>query len=589
MLDGPGVALDRPRVPATPRWKFWVLPALGLLALLLRTQLLGQASAFIDEALNVAYGRLFLASPLSPPLRDTLYWHNGWYLWPLAAALADKLGGLYAVRLAAALLGAVTTVLVGVLGARVFSRETGWAAAAFYALLGPPVFAASLGEYDAAAIAALAAAACVLARALDDDRPGRWLGGAALLFTAFLCKYVAALYFPPLVVLAAVRSRRSIRWFALPLLLACAAYAATYRKVLLNVLRALGADDARLHLSGGDLWTIYVARRADLWVLAALALLCVLLTRTDGRARARAAVLCGLAAVMPLLHFVSSSSDARFYKHAAYSLVFLAPAAAAGLRRLLAGPAFAGAVAALSVALGAAGGSFHIRQLVFWPDLMPASAWLEGKLTDSSRVLTSDLGLLHEVSPPLPFWSVTGPYSLRYQGLSGAPAYARAVDDGFFDYVVLTRPGPEEAVSGLQATVRPRLASRYTQVLHARDPMRSRPLDVYERRDPAPQKPGGPRLDFLSQVPGKGDEVRIEGQVRRAREGYRVTFEVLTNRWYPQGDAIVLASADSLFEYTVHVGQRCGALVRARLLDAAGRVVATEARAAFPADQGTCP
>jgi hypothetical protein len=590
MIDGPRTALDGPAVSrlSLSRLRSWVLPALGLLALALRTQLLGHASAFIDEALNVAYGRLFLASPLSPPLRDTLYWHNGWFLWPILAALADKLGGLYAVRLAAALLGALTTVLVGVLGARVFSRETGWAAAGFYALLGPPVFAASLGEYDAAAIAALAAAACVLVRAFDEDLPRQWLSGAALLFTAFLAKYVAALYFPPLVLLAAARSRRSIRCFALPLFLACAAYAATYRKVLLNVLRAVGADDARLHLSGADLWNIYFARRVDLWALVALALLWFALARADdGRVRASAAALCGLAAVMPLLHFASSSSDARFYKHAAYSMVFLAPVAAAGLRRLLTGAAFAGAAIALPVALGAAGGAFHIRQLVFWPDLMPASAWLEGKLTGSSRVLTSDLGLLHEVSPPLPFWSVTGPYSLRYQGLTGAPAYARAVDDGFFDYVVLTRPGPEEAVSGLQATVRPRLLERYAQVLHTRDPLRSRPIDVYERRAPAPQRPGGPSLDLLSQVQGKGDEVRISGQVRGAREGDRVAFEVLTDRWYPQGDPIVLASADSLFEYTVHVGQRCGALVRARLLDPAGRLVATEARAA--PSPGPCP
>ena len=586
-----------PSVPQPPslRAARWVLPALGLLALALRTQLLRQGSAFIDEALNVAYGRLFLASPLSPPLRDTLYWHNGWFLWPIAAALADKAGGLYALRLLAAVLGAITTVLVGVLGTRLFSREVGWAAALLYALLGPAVFAASLGEYDAAAIAGLAAAACVLARAFEEDRPRQWLSGAALLFTAFLCKYVAALYFAPLAVLAAVRSRRSIRWLALPLLLACAAYAATYRKVLLNVLRVLGADDGRLHLSGADLWTIYVTRRMDLWVLAALAAFCFV--RADRRVRVRAAVLCGLAAVMPLLRFVSSASDARFYKHAAYSLVFLAPAAAEGLRRLLARTvpeswrrlALAGAAATLSVLLGLTGGSFHIRRLVFWPDLAPASAWLESKLTDSSQVLTNDLGLLHEVSPPLPFRSVTGPYTLRYAGLSGALAYARAVDDGFFDYVVLTRPGPEEAQSGLQATVRPRLAARYAHVLHTRDPMRSRTIDIYQRLEPAPRRPGGPRLEVLSQVPGKGDELRIAGQVWRAREGYRVAIDVLTNRWYPQGEPVVLASADSLFAYTVHVGQKCGALVRARLLDPEGRVLATDARAVDPPGPGACP
>lgn len=573
----------------------WALPLIGLLALALRTQLLRQGSAFIDEALNVAYGRLFLASPLSPPLRDTVYWHNGWFLWPIAAALADKAGGLVAVRLLAALLGAITTVLVGLLGARLFSRPVGWAAALLYALLGPAVFAASLGEYDAAAMAGLAAAAYMLAGACEEDHPLQWLSGAALLFAAFLCKYVVALYFIPLVALAAIRSRRSIRCLALPLLLACAAYAAIYRKVLLNVLRVLGADDGRLHLSGADLWTIYVTRRLDLWVLAALATFCFV--RVDRTTRARAAVLCGLAAIMPLLRFVSSASDARFYKHVAYTLVFLAPVAAEGLWRLLAiaipGSGrrllFAGAAAALSVSLGLAGGAFHIRGLVFWPDLAPASAWLESKLTTSSQLLTNDLGLLHEVSPPLPFRSVNGPYTLRYAGLSGALAYARAVDDGFFDYVVLTRPGPEETQSGMQATVRPRLEARYAQVLHTRDPMRSRRIDIYQRRDPPPQRPSGPRLELLSQVPGKGDELRLEGQVWRGRAGYRVAIDVLTNRWYPQGEPVVLASADSLFAYTVHVGQKCDALVRARLLDPDGRVLAADARAVEPPGPGACP
>ena len=597
-LDPGGPRPDRPNVPQpfmprASRWAGWVLPSLWMLALALRTQLLGETSAFMDEALNVAYGRIFLARPLAPPLSETLYWHNGWYLWPVAAALAERAGGLYAQRLLAALLGAGTTVLVGVLGTRTFSRPVGWAAALLYALLGPAVFAASMGEYDAAAIAALAAGACLLARALEEDRPRQWLGGAALLFTAFLSKYVAALYFPLLVAIAALRSRRSIRWLALPLAAACAAYAVTYRAVLANVIRVLGADDARLHLSRADRWAIYVTDRVDLWVLVALSVLCfVPLGAEDRRARrlvrARAAMLCACAAVMFLLHFVSRASDVRFSKHAAYSLVFLAPAAAEGLRRLIAStpfsPArhsmgFAVSVAALAVALGTLGGTFHTRGLVFWPDLAPASAWLEGKLDSGSRVLTNDLGLLQEVSPPLPFRSVTGPYALQYAGLSGAEAYARAVDDGLFDYVVLTPPGPEEAVAGLQAAVRSPLAVRYTQVLHTLDPMLSWTIDVYARREPGPRQPTGPRLDLLSQVPLAGSKLSLEGRVRRANPGFRVAVDVLTNRWYPQGQPVVLVSGDSLFAYTVYLGRRCGILVRARLLDGAGRVLAADARA----------
>ena len=66
------------------------------------------STAYMDESIFVVYGRMFLARHLEAPLSTPLQWSFGWYLWPMMAAMADRIGGLAALRELAAALGTIT-------------------------------------------------------------------------------------------------------------------------------------------------------------------------------------------------------------------------------------------------------------------------------------------------------------------------------------------------------------------------------------------------------------------------------------------------------------------------------------------------
>src|SRR5579864_4546481 len=58
----------------------------------------GYSTAYMDESIYVVYGRMFLSGHYESPLNTPLQWSFGWYLWPAMASLADRIGGLLALR-----------------------------------------------------------------------------------------------------------------------------------------------------------------------------------------------------------------------------------------------------------------------------------------------------------------------------------------------------------------------------------------------------------------------------------------------------------------------------------------------------------
>jgi hypothetical protein len=553
-------------------------------------------TAFQDERAYVSIGEMALANHFEYPFEQPLRYSMGWYLWGVMAALAWRAGGLFAVRVLSAALGALTVLAVFGLARRLFGWREGLAAAAVFAVASPPVWASRIATYDTGAVFFFAVGLWLFAAAWQEQRDGLWLAAAAALLAAFLSKYLVAIFFLPLVLLTLRRNWRAVVLFGGSLTLACAAYAAYYRadlQALVGFYRVMDATAAPVS------WAeTYGLRRMDLWLLVAVALPALRLRPAGGRAVVPLLWL----GVLIVLGFQATSGflGPRFYKQATYALVCLVPLSAAGLLEALRSawhrapaPAAVLAVGLLSAGVAAADRSWDTPRHVFWPNLDPALAFFEGRVGSTNTFLVDDPALryyLRDDQPALPASNIRDAYYLRYQQLEGPAAYAAAVRDGVYDYVVLDGSGLEPPVLAMRQAIRPELERRYQLRARVPEPRLLRVIEIYERSEPPvarpDQAPGRPRVEILKPAAGvpvvtRGIEAELEGRVAGAPGGSFLRVDLFTDRWYPQGDRVA-PDADGRFTQTVYLGgqgiQQCAHVLRARLFAPDGGYLATAAR-----------
>ncbi len=552
-------------------------------------------TAFQDERIYVSIGDMFLGNHFEYPWEQPLRYSMGWYLWGTMAAFAWRAGGLFALRLFSAALGTLTVLAVFGFARRLFGWQAGLASAAIFAVASPPVWAFRIATYDSGAIFFFAVGLWLYAKAWDEGRKGLWLAAAGALFAAFLCKYLVAIFFPPLALLTLRRNWRAVVFFGGALTLACAAYAAYYWTdlwVLVGYYRMLDATQASTS------WVeAYGLRRLDLWLLVAVALLAWRLRPAIGWA------------VVPLLWLgvglllgfqtISGFLGPRFYKQASYALLFLVPLSAAGLLealRVVGRRAYAVvavlAVGLLSAGVAAADRSWDTPGHVFWPDVDPALAFFEGRIASTTTVLVDDPALryyLKEDQPALPPHNIQDAYYLRYGQLEGPAAYAAAVRDGVYDYVVFDGSGMEAPVLALHRAIRPELERGYELLARVPEPRLLRAITIYARKSPPAVRPdqarGRPRVEILAPTRGvpvvtQGIEAPLEGRVFDAPAGSFLRVDLFTDRWYQQGDR-AFPDATGAFTQTVYLGgqgvQQCAHVLRVRLFAPDGRYLATAA------------
>ncbi len=558
------------------------LMLIGVAAVYLRAHDPLYSTAYMDESVYVVYGRMFLARHFEAPLAHPLQWSFGWYLWPMMAAVADRLGGLLALRELAALLGTVTVAATYGFAGRVFSKTVGVGAAAVMALLGPAVMVSRIATRDSGAICFFALGLWAFVCAWQENKKRYWALAAMAFFAAFLCKYLVAIYFPALVIVALWKGKRPLMQFAAPLFAACVAYACVYRADLMQLMRYGGGYNS---LSAPDALAIYLLQRWDFWLTAALAVFAVGQRAWRGRS---AAMFAG--ALIVLTFQWNSRADYDFWKHVNYALIFLVPAAVAGalllVRTLMArnyhGQMIWGVSAVLAFALGAGAlGKVHRpEQSLFWPNVGPALAYLDGRLSAQDRILVDDTVFRYYAAPPLRQAQIADPMFGEYRGLSGEEAYKAAVGDGVFSYIVLDGGMGEEA-RRMDEAIRPLLSS-YKLDFYAVDPVLGHKIEVYSRQSVSGEE-RFPSIYIVSPASGKvantsDTATDLAGVAVGARPGWYVRAEVFTDRWHTQGDEVPVA-ADGRFHQTIYLAgegaQRCHHLVRATLFDRAGKAQAT--------------
>ncbi len=557
------------------------LMLIAVAAIYLRAMAPRYSTAYMDESIYVVYGRMFLSRHFEAPLDTPLQWSFGWYLWPAMAAAADRIGGLLALRELAAGLGTVTVTATYGFSSRVFNKTIGLGAAAVMAVLGPALLVSRIATRDSGSICFFALGLWAYAAAWQKNRKRDWALAALCFFAAFLCKYLVAVFFPFLVLLALSKGRRPILIFALPLFAFCAAYAALHAGDLYHLLR-YGSVYNSLQAPSHEAWNIYLVRRWDFWIMA-LATLPLFALRPW---RTRAAFLWVGILVILVVQW-KTRADYDYWKHVNYAFLFLAPLAVAGVVFLVKelqkknyhGQMIwgVGGVVVLAATVGWLGQGQSIDKFVFWPNVNPTLAYFENRLSANDRILVDDTVLRYYLNPPLHQYQIVDPMYFSRGGKSGDDAYRAAVHDGDFTYVVLDGGIGGEARQ-MDTAIRPEL-SGYQLDMVAVEPTLGQKVEIYAKPGRSLPDAGSPDIHLLSPasnavVSTNGAEMTTaEGVVTGAHAGWYVQLEVFTDQWHPQGDDISIGPYGSFHQAISLAGQgrqQCYHMVRARLLDQNG-------------------
>ena len=570
----------------SPR-RTWLLLVLAI-AFFLRAFDLSFNSVFEDESFMILMGRSVLAN--APDVSVYMRTAFGWYLWPVTLALADFAGGLVAVRLLAATLGTVAVLGMYLFARRLFGARIGLTAALFFAACTPAILTSRIATHDAGGVPLLLFALLLYARGWQDERWQDWVGSALLFFACFLVKHPLAVFFPPACILSVLLNRKRGLLFSAVLSLCVAGYAVVYADTIRALLTFVADFDA-FRAPNDQLWTIYIRNRLDVWLCVVLAL--VAAVRADRRERLIILALVVGAVTFSALH-VSRRLDYHTWKHAVYALIFLVPAAAAGALTLadrVMGRQVVPTTACVMIAAGTLFGfgrpgllSDHGGLPFLWPNADVVSEFLQTRVQYGQRVLVDDAAIRYVLRDLTPQDHIADQYYLQYRDKTGAAAYATAVADGWFDYIVLDGTTSAASVT-LARAIAGTVGARYVERNRAMQPNTGEDVVIFERVSPpvsrSPDAPvlvvESPKAGATAIVGGRNPSLAVTGRVERSPLGAQLQFDVFTDRWYRQGPLLTPAPGSGRFSRRVVLAgegpDRCQHAIRVRLIGGANRII----------------
>lgn len=446
---------DLPRRPGTARWIVLVLLVQAALTLRLRN------GVFREEALLLGAGRDLLARLSESGLRFgedpyTGAFAGSPYLYPLAAGAIDDHFGLAAARwLSLALLLGATLCVAAT--ARILAGPAAAAgAAAVFAAAQSTQALGALATVDAPALFLIAATGWLAVRSGSSG----WFLFPAMVTGAFAATtgYSAALYLPFVCALCVLTAWRTSRKRALMRGLFLAVGTAGLGATLFFLLHAY--DGVRVPEREGVLTLPEIVEPTARWAGPALVLAFLgmmfyagpMLQRMTGRRSPGefrrvliALALIGAGLLAPLGH-LALGTDAALGRNIGYGLVFTAVMAgvflAALVRLKVLGPILAVAAVAAAGFLGAVEAE---KSYEAWPDTTALGRELVKETRPGGPYLAEhpEIPAYYTADKTVPQdW--TAPDSCEYRGMEGREACAKALDDGYFQIVVLAvnaKPG----------------------------------------------------------------------------------------------------------------------------------------------------
>lgn len=432
-----------------------LLPLIAILAVAfgIRAWNLSYNTAFLDEAIYVIAGhRLLNGAPI-----QSYGWLSSYPLaYPIFANLVDRLGGLLAVRTINIFFNLGTTLAIYALTVRLFSKAIGFLAAAVYAFSASPILVSRMATHDAMSVFLLSITIFLLIKGLQDERPNLLRLSALTGFCSFLTKYVGGFYLPFISLALSFHQRRRWVWrdFVIPLAFLGAGYMALYLSTLVlpfligEVIPKRGAQEAP---------NVRIAWFTMTFLGPAMIPALLAIVKRPKERHISFLLLGG--ALLILIYHLANQTHVALYKHAAYGLIFLAPIAGLGIPALFSGLGqstgregnWMGAIAntgRVVVAVGLMVALWLWSWLGipilegFWPNAERSVSYLSQRLKGHEVILAESVWVyqyyLQLHGPRLEGLRIVERFGgFTYQGQRGDQAILRAIDDGYFDFVVL--------------------------------------------------------------------------------------------------------------------------------------------------------
>jgi 4-amino-4-deoxy-L-arabinose transferase-like glycosyltransferase len=451
-------------------YPFIPLAVVLLAAFGIRVYHLNYNSPFLDEAQYIVLGRKVLAGHWQEAAPFS--WVGGLpLLYPPIAAVFAFFGGVLGARFLNVLLGTLAVYLVyefarnlKLLDGERNNNTLGLIAAAFLSVLAIPIYVSRLAIYDMLSFTFLLLGFVCLERGLLIRNPALWqrenrfFAAAVAFLLSVLAKYVTLAVVPLIVTAGFIASSRVdkhttwlyVKYLVTPLAAAVVAYFVWHAEALKHFRLDQIGDTQR----NSRLIVMLFAQYTLLPFLLALVGGCFLLKK-------RFVLTCGLLvlALSVMTIHVLANSSAAVHQHAFISIVFLLPLGAAFLTRVLVAQRLLGSLLIASLLFATATMSYvQVRSLqAAWPNSTEVMQYLRTTTARHEIVLSSEDDVTVLALKNLRAGNLVGPYNFSYKGLTDDAAYRQALQESYFDVVLVN----EDDSSVTAQTVRDTLGNRY--------------------------------------------------------------------------------------------------------------------------------
>jgi 4-amino-4-deoxy-L-arabinose transferase-like glycosyltransferase len=460
----------------------WPLAVVLAVQAALSMRLVWSNTAFQDEGLYLRAGHLEWSHWLhGTPIPDfPSYFSGAPVLYPPIAAIADSIGGLATARILSLVLMLAVTSLLWATTLRLYGQRAALLAAGLFATLAGTQFLGALATFDALALALLALAAWLGARAADCGQLARAVllvtAGVALA-TADAVKYATGLFTPVVigVVVMAVWRKNGRGAGLVAGLFAMGSWLA-----LVVAAVVVGGHDYWLGITASTLdrpqataSITTVLQHSYVWtslILVLAVLGSVLAVRSEARGKLLPVVLTIAALLAPAMQ-ARLHTTVSLQKHVVFGAWFAAIAAGyamARLSRIDPGRGWA-AVMALPIAASTLFGSMGEAASLYavWPNSAAAIGLLRSAVkAHPGNYLAEDYDVeAYYLRADVPWQRWSNTYYFSYRGAPpGATSYDAAIASHYFSLVILDFA--DTTAADRQITADMRRAGHYYVLAH---------------------------------------------------------------------------------------------------------------------------
>lgn len=430
-------------------------------------------SPFLDEAQYIVLGQKVLAGHWQES--NPFSWVGGMPLFYPTLSAIFGVFGVFGSRFLNVLLGMLSVYLIyEFTKSLLFSsneRENkiaGLVAAGFLAVLANPLYLSRLAIYDLLSFTLFLSGLVFLIKGFTINKPDLWQKEnrfvlAAIAFAlSFLAKYIVLILLPFIILIGLWHTKRIgkaqsklfLKYFIVPLTIIVGVYGMWQFNAL--------AHFQTEQVSASENQSITILRNFFTYSLPVLipALIGALLLFAQ-KQKIMPIILLTFALIPPAIHVVTNNIAASV-QHTFLTIIFLLPLGAYSFLSIIRKWRFAGSILSAGMIIVTLLYSYpQLRVLeTQWPNTNAVMAYLKKNTTNHEKVFSSQDDITVLALSNLKDENITGIYTFKYKNKTGSDAYSLALNEDYFDFVLLNDHDHQE----VEKTARNALTGHYKQV-----------------------------------------------------------------------------------------------------------------------------